>query len=44
MLDVYPKDISIFEEQENATQLEISANWYFDGEQHFRLRRDQSPN
>ena len=43
MLDVYPKDISIFDEQENATQLEISANWYFDGEQHLRLRRDQSP-
>ena len=39
MLDVYPKDIATFTENETSTQLDTSATWYFDGEQHFRLRK-----
>lgn len=43
MLDVYPKDFSALAEQENDTRLDMSATWYFDGEQHLRLRRNRRP-
>ena len=43
MLDVYPKDIATFTENENAAQLDMSATWYFDGEQHLRMRQDRQP-
>ncbi len=43
MLDVYPKDIAIFTEHEHSPRLDISTTWYFDGEQHLRLRRDHRP-
>ena len=37
MLDVYPKDIAELTEQENAARVDMTATWYFDGEQHLRL-------
>lgn len=43
MLDVYPKSIAALAEQENANQLDASATWYFDGEQHLRLRQNKKP-
>jgi len=43
MLDFYPKDIATFAENENFTRLDISAAWYFDGEQHLQLRHGRSP-
>ena len=43
MLDVYPKNILALRELERITRLDISASWYFDGEQHLRLRRHGSP-
>ena len=43
MLDVYPKDITAFAEVENCSRLNLSANWYFDAEQHLRLRRGRPP-
>ena len=43
MLDVYPKDITSFAEIGNCTQLNMSAIWYFDAEQHLRLRRGRPP-
>ena len=43
MLDVYPKDIATFAENEKSARLDTSATWYFDGEQHLHLRRDRPP-
>ena len=43
MLDVYPKDITAFAEIGNSTRLNTSENWYFDAEQHLRLRRGRPP-
>ena len=43
MLDVYPKDIAAFTDVGNCTRLNISGNWYFDAEQHLRLRRGRAP-
>ena len=43
MLDCYPKDIATFTENENSTRLDISTTWYFDGEQHLKLRDGRSP-
>jgi len=40
MLDFYPKDIATLTESENFTRLDISAAWYFDGEQHLKLRHN----
>ena len=39
MLDVYPKDIPDLADHEKSARLDLSATWYFDGEQHLRLRR-----
>ena len=43
MLDMYPKDIATFTENEDSPRLDTSAAWYFDGEQHLRLRRGRPP-
>ncbi len=43
MLDVYPSDISTLRKQERELHLDISSAWYFDGEQHLRLRRRGRP-
>ena len=43
MLDVYPRDIAGFTKNEESPQLDTSATWYFDGEQHLRLRVDRRP-
>ena len=43
MLDVYPRDIATFAEREQSDRLDMSATWYFDGEQHLRLRKDRQP-
>ena len=43
MLDVYPKDLATFSENENSTLLDMSATWYFDGERHLRLRQGRPP-
>lgn len=43
MLDVYPKDIATFTENERSSRLDISASWYFDGERHLRLRQGRPP-
>ena len=43
MLDVYPKDIATFTENEKSARLDMSATWYFDGERHLRLRQDRPP-
>ncbi len=43
MLDVYPKTVAMLAEQEKATRLDMSTTWYFDGEQHLRLRHDKGP-
>ena len=40
MLDVYPSDIATFAEHGRSARLDRSATWYFDGEQHVRLRQD----
>ena len=43
MLDVYPKDIAVLAEREAEERLNVSAEWYFDGERHLRLRQDKVP-
>ena len=43
MLDVYPRDIVTFTENEHSPRLDTSATWYFDGERHLRLRQDRPP-
>lgn len=43
MLDMYPSDIDALRQQEHERHLDISAAWYFDGEQHLRLRRRGRP-
>ena len=43
MLDMYPKDIATFTENGDSPRLDTSAAWYFDGEQHLRLRRGRTP-
>ena len=43
MLDVYPKNILELVEQKNAVRLDTSAAWYFDAEQHIRLRSNSRP-
>ncbi len=43
MLDVYPRDMKSLAEQEKPSQLNISADWYFDGEKHLQLRRNRGP-
>lgn len=43
MLDVYPKDIAALADHEKTSRLDMAALWYFDGEQHIRLRPDRSP-
>lgn len=43
MLDMYPLDIDALRQQEHDKHLDTSAAWYFDGEQHLRLRRRGRP-
>ena len=43
MLDMYPPDIGALRQQEHEQHLDPSAAWYFDGEQHLRLRRRGRP-
>ncbi len=43
MLDCYPQDIGELEIQKNLSHLDLNARWYFDGEQHFRLRKNRRP-
>ncbi len=43
MLDVYPKNISALNEQNQAYHLDLSTTWYFDGEQHLCLRKNKEP-
>ncbi len=43
MLDVYPRDIATFTENERSPRLDVNASWYFDGEQHLRLRQGRPP-
>ena len=43
MLDVYPKDFSALARQETDCRLNFGATWYFDGEEHLRLRENKSP-
>ena len=43
MLDVYPKDIRAFAEVGKSERLNTSDSWYFDAEQHLRLRRGRHP-
>ena len=43
MLDVYPKDIATFAENAMSSRLDTSVTWYFDGEQHLRLRSHRAP-
>ena len=43
MLDMYPLDIDALRRQEHERHLDTSAAWYFDGEQHLRLRRRKRP-
>lgn len=43
MLDMYPPDIGALRQQEREQHLDLSAAWYFDGEQHLRLRRRGRP-
>ena len=43
MLDVYPKNIATLAKHEKTDRLDMSAMWYFDGEQHLRLRHERPP-
>ncbi|MCY3828893.1 MAG: glycosyltransferase family 2 protein [Rhodospirillaceae bacterium] len=43
MLDTYPMDIAALLSQRNALYLDLDAPWYFDGEQHYRLRKGRKP-
>ena len=43
MLDVYPKDITLFTDLENTARLNVSEIWHFDGERHLRLCQDNTP-
>ena len=43
MLDVYPSNIAELVQQEMAAQIDVTATWYFDGEQHLRLRHPTKP-
>ena len=43
MLDLYPRDIAALLEHERTKALDASAPWYYDGEQHLRLRPGKAP-
>ncbi len=43
MLDMYPSDIHALRQQGHERYLDLSAAWYFDGEQHLQLRRRGRP-
>ena len=43
MLDVYPKDFSALARQETDCRVNFDATWYFDGEEHLRLRANKAP-
>lgn len=39
MLDVYPQDIAALRKQRESARLDMSAAWYFDGEEHLRITK-----
>lgn len=43
MLDVYPENINELRAQEKDSQVDMKATWYFDGEQHLKLRLNRTP-
>ncbi|MCY3828894.1 MAG: glycosyltransferase family 2 protein [Rhodospirillaceae bacterium] len=43
MLDVYPQDVAAYLVHQISSRLDLGAPWYFDGEQHVRLRRRRAP-
>ena len=43
MLDVYPETIEQLRAQEKDDRINLTSTWYFDGEQHLRLRGNRTP-
>ena len=43
MLNVYPQDFAAYSEHKMSACLDLGASWYFDGEQHVRLRHRKPP-